>query len=98
MAPREIIRVKPIVEYQSSQRVYFIANALKLIYLAAGLWISWSVLYTQCLFNPSCNTFIILFFELLALFCFEAAGIPVSKFLNVVVSTANDAKKAVSND
>ena len=82
----------PIEVYRISKSraviVYTVDLVRRLILLGIGLYITIFVLYQQVLFNTGSNIVVTIFFCLLALICFEGFGVPISKFLNVVFSTA----------
>ena len=78
---------KEDIEYQiSSRRYYFVEFILKIIYSLIGGFISY-LLYSKCLFNLDCNPIVTVFFSVLALSCFQAAGFPIEKLVNNIKLT-----------
>ena len=69
--------------YKVSKRAYVVISMLfRLFYLSIGFWLGY-VLYSQCLFNPNSNTFVVVYIALLSLACFQACGIPIDKLINL---------------
>ena len=87
------IAVRPIEEYQISQLGYWLANIPRVLSFGVGIYITKYIIYDQCLFNPNANIVATIFFSLLALFCFDACGMQISQFMNVVVKNAKEVSK-----
>ncbi|MEW6620504.1 MAG: hypothetical protein AB1422_14405 [bacterium] len=56
--------------------------SVKLVCLGVGIFIT-TLLYNKCLFNQNCNIIISVYFALLGLTFFSAAGLPVDKVVNI---------------
>ena len=69
--------------YKVGKKAYmFISVTYRLLYLTTGVWLG-SILYSECLQSPTSNTFVIIYLGILSLACFQAAGIPVDRLVNL---------------
>jgi uncharacterized Tic20 family protein len=72
------------IEYQISAKIYYAIELIfKIMYLFVGAVISYYILYNICLVNFTCNSIVTFFFSILALSCFQAAGFPIEKLMNI---------------
>lgn len=73
---------KPILVYEIDKLTYFLIGFIwKAITLFIAIFISYSILYQQCLHSSNCNSITTAFFAILAFIFFEVTGLPVSKFV-----------------
>ncbi len=79
---REFVVSDRDIEYLIPAKYYSLEFGFKLVLFFIGLYISYFVLYKDCLFGY-CNTIPTIFFAILALACFQSAGFPVEKLMNV---------------
>ena len=71
-------------EYQIHAKKFYVIKFIdKMIHLLVGVSISYYVLYDKCLFSLNCNPIATVFFSILALSCFQAAGFPIEKLMNI---------------
>ncbi len=69
--------------YKVGKRTYILISLVfRTGCIAIGFWLG-SILYYQCLQNPSSNTFVIIYIGILSLACFQAAGLPVARLINL---------------
>lgn len=69
--------------YKVSKKVYVIISTIfRMFYLSIGVWLGY-ILYSQCLFNLTTNTFVVVYISVLSLACFQACGIPIDKLINL---------------
>lgn len=69
--------------YKVSKKTYAIVTAFfRLFYSGIGFWLGF-LLYSQCLFNPNSNTFVVVYLALLSLACFQACGVPIDRLINL---------------
>lgn len=69
--------------YKVNKKTYVLITSLfRLFYMAIGIWLGY-LLYSQCLFNPEVNTFVVIYLALLSLACFQACGVPIDKLINL---------------
>lgn len=75
----------PIVEYQIPKWKYYVAEIPgRGIPLAIGIYLTYFILYKQCMYSyTNCNPIVTVFFALLALACFNAVGFPIDKIMNI---------------
>lgn len=69
--------------YKVGKKTYLLATAVfRLFNLGVGFWLGY-VLYSQCLFNPDSNAFVVVYLGLISLACFQACGVPIDRLMNL---------------
>lgn len=58
----------------------------RFVFGVIGFYISYFIIYQQCLMEPDCNSVAVAFFSLLALACFEFAGFSIEKITNLTLT------------
>jgi hypothetical protein len=66
----------------SRKRFFILSSLYRLAITIVGVYISFVILYKECLHDKECHPVAVGFFALVSLTCFYSAGLPVDKLVN----------------